>query len=92
MSKLSTLDSPEASRRRLLKGAVLLAGAALATGLTAKDVRAQQKASKESLKYQEKPSGDKQCSNCAQFVSPNACKVVEGTISPQGYCLAWQKK
>jgi hypothetical protein len=92
MCKSSRLGSPEASRRRLLQGVVVLAGASLAAGLTPRDARAQQKASKESLKYQDKPNGDQQCSNCAQFVSPNSCKVVEGTISPQGYCLAWQKK
>jgi hypothetical protein len=92
MSKLSRPEHPEASRRRLLQGVVLLAGASLTAGLSPKDARAQQKASKESLKYQDKPNGDKQCSNCAQFVAPNSCKVVEGAVSPQGYCLAWQKK
>ncbi len=92
MNESSRHGSPEVSRRRLLKGVVVLAGASLAASLTPKDARAQQKASKESMKYQDKPNGDMQCSNCAQFVAPNGCKVVEGTISPQGYCLAWQKK
>ena len=85
-------DSPEISRRCLLKGMVLLTGASLAAGLGTRDALAQQKVSKESMKYQDKPNGDKQCSNCAQFVPPGSCKVVEGAISPQGYCLAWAKK
>lgn len=46
----------------------------------------------EAMKYQDTPNGDKQCSNCLQFVPPGSCKVVEGTISPNGYCLAWVRK
>ena len=51
-----------------------------------------QKASKQAMHYQDKPSGDKKCSECLQFVAPSSCKVVEGTISPNGYCIAWVKK
>ena len=83
--------SPKISRRHLLKGVVLLAGASLTASLD-RHALAQQKASKESMKYQDAPNADKQCSNCAQFVAPNSCKIVEGTVSPQGYCIAWQKK
>ena len=85
-------DSPEVSRRRLLKAVVLWTGASLAAGLGASNALAQQKVPKESMKYQDRPNGEKQCSNCAQFVPPGGCKVVEGAISPQGYCLAWAKK
>ena len=52
------------------------------------------------LKYQDKPEGEKNCSNCMQFVpgssakSLGSCKVIPGDteISPQGYCVAWVKK
>ena len=44
------------------------------------------------MKYQDKPNGDMHCSNCMQFVPPASCKVVEGVISPNGYCIAWVKK
>jgi hypothetical protein len=27
-----------------------------------------------------------------QFIAPDSCKVVEGKISPNGYCIAWVKK
>jgi hypothetical protein len=53
---------------------------------------AQQKASKATMKYQDTPNGDKECSNCLQFVPPKGCKVVEGDVSPKGYCIAWVKK
>jgi hypothetical protein len=29
---------------------------------------------------------DKRCDKCVQFLPPNACKIIEGTISPQGWC------
>ena len=84
---------PKLSRRVVLKRAALLAGTVVtASVLPAKSALAQQKVSKEAMKYQEKPNGDKQCSNCLQFIPPGSCKVVEGTISPNGYCLAWVKK
>ena len=57
-----------------------------------KQASAQQKASKEVMKYQDKPNGDKRCSACVQFVAPSSCKVVGGVISPNGYCIAWVKK
>jgi hypothetical protein len=85
-------DSTHASRRQLLKGAMLLAGASLSTGLGVTDSFAQTKASKEAMKYQDKPSAEKQCSNCLQFVAPDSCKIVEGAVSPSGYCIAWVKK
>jgi hypothetical protein len=81
------------SRRSVLKRATLLAGTVMAASvLPGKQALAQQKVSKEAMKYQDTPNGDKQCSNCLQFVPPASCKVVEGTISPNGYCLAWVKK
>jgi hypothetical protein len=27
-----------------------------------------------------------------QFIAPDSCKVVEGKISPNGYCIAWARK
>jgi hypothetical protein len=53
-----------------------------------------------SLKYQNKPEGDKSCSGCLQFVPGKTakalgqCKAIAGDteISPQGYCIAWAKK
>ncbi len=84
---------PKMSRRVVLKRAALLAGTVVtASVLPGKSALAQQKVSKEAMKYQDTPNGDKQCSNCLQFVPPASCKVVEGTISPNGYCLAWVKK
>ncbi len=83
------------SRRTLLKGAAVAMGLALASTLTGKARAA--KSSKASMKYQDKPNGDQKCSNCKFFVpgkTPTAegtCQVVEGSISPQGWCTAYSK-
>src|SRR5207245_969604 len=86
-------NSTRFSRRLLLKRTALLAGAALtANVISNRPAYAQAKASKEAMKYQDKPNGDQRCSNCSQFVPPAGCSVVDGTINPNGYCIAWVKK
>ena len=71
------------SRRSLLRNAVG------ATGLLAAALNsalAQPKISKVAVNYQDHPDGDKRCDKCIQFQPPDACKVVDGSISPQGSC------
>lgn len=81
------------SRRSLLKTGALLAGSTLFAALApGKPAFAQQKASKAAMQYQDKPKGDQQCSNCMHFVPKNSCAIVDGNISPQGWCIAWVKK
>lgn len=36
--------------------------------------------------YIPQTSGPNSCSKCSHFMSPNACDLVEGTISPAGWC------
>lgn len=50
------------------------------------------KVSQASVQYQTSPKGEQQCSTCMNFIPPNACKRVEGQISPNGWCLLWTKK
>jgi hypothetical protein len=71
------------SRRSLLRGAAAAAGI---LGATSNLAKAQPKISKVAVNYQDHPDGDKRCDKCAQFQPPDACKMVEGTISPQGSC------
>jgi hypothetical protein len=48
------------------------------------------KMSKAKAEYQEKPSGDRECAKCIQYIAKsNTCKAVEGKISPQGWCILW---
>ena len=47
---------------------------------------------KKQFKYVDKP-GPKgaKCSGCRFFKKPNACTIVHGKISPNGWCIAWAK-
>lgn len=48
------------------------------------------KATQASVQYQAEPKGTQKCANCIHFVAEsNTCKVVEGTISPEGWCAIW---
>jgi hypothetical protein len=47
---------------------------------------AQQKIKQADAKYQDHPNGTQKCDGCIQFQAPNACKIVDGTISPDGWC------
>src|SRR5215471_2607096 len=44
------------------------------------------KISQKAVAYQDHPEGDKRCAKCIQFQPPDACKIVDGAISPNGYC------
>ena len=88
-------DKVNQSRRNMLKlggiAVVMVPVAAFA---------AKNEALRTAMKYKNTPEGEKQCSNCLQFVpgkTPNdlgGCKVFAGDteISPKGYCSAWAKK
>jgi hypothetical protein len=47
---------------------------------------------KKTAAYVTHPVGGKQCSKCVQFIAPSSCKLVKGTISPQGYCKFFSAK
>jgi hypothetical protein len=44
------------------------------------------KLSKEQAEYQDSPKGIQMCASCTLFEAPRSCKVVEGDISPDGWC------
>ncbi len=83
-------DNTNVNRRSLLKRAALLLGAAAIP--VSKHAVAAGKAPQAAVKYQDKPQGDQQCDNCIHFEAPSACKIVEGTVSPKGWCAVWAKK
>jgi hypothetical protein len=55
------------------------------------------KLAKGDVQYQDRPKDGKDCDDCIHFVggangTPSTCKVVDGPISPHGYCLAFTAK
>ena len=84
-------SSNKISRRSvLLQGAACGAGGAMVLAASANFAKANPMPQK-SVQYQDTPKGDRQCDGCSLFVAPNACKNVEGVISPKGWCFLWRK-
>lgn len=50
------------------------------------------KVSQASVQYQTQPKGEQKCSGCLYFIESNACALVEGQISPDGWCTLWAQK
>ena len=79
------------SRRDFLFVAAAGGGAVIASGLGASPANAA-KMSPKAMSYQAKPNGNQRCENCANFQPPTACKVVDGMISPSGWCILYRAK
>jgi len=83
----------------MIRAAGWVAAAAAAPALAlAGSAQAQTKLTKEAVKYQAKAKDGKDCDDCLQFVpgknakAMGTCKIVEGPISPNGWCIAFAQK
>jgi len=48
------------------------------------------KMSQEGALYQAEPLGDLKCQDCGNFIAESkTCKLVEGQVSEEGYCILW---
>lgn len=50
------------------------------------------KTSKDAANYIHYVEGDNRCENCVHFLQPNHCEIVEGQISPDGWCRFFEFK
>jgi hypothetical protein len=83
-----TTRSAGFGRRKLLSGVIV----GVAAGLTRAAVRsasAQDKMSKQEAQYQDSPKDIRMCATCTLYEPPKSCKVVEGDVSPDGWCKAF---
>jgi High potential iron-sulfur protein len=94
MDKAFKSRSAAPSRRSILRKAVLTTGTAMlgATLIADRTATAQTKVAQSVVGYQDMPHDGQRCDNCLQFQPPDACKVVEGKISPSGWCKIYAKK
>jgi hypothetical protein len=85
------------SRKEALRQLIVLpalAGLAVAGTSAIADA----KSSKSAMKYQTTPKGSQKCSGCQLYIpgksakANGTCKVVEGSISPNGWCVAYTAK
>ena len=71
-------------RRKLIGMALKGASAGLLLG--AAQGQASEKMTPQQAQYQGMPNGMFSCEVCTLFEAPNACKVVEGEVSKDGWC------
>lgn len=63
------------------------------TSTTSAAPAATSKVPQASVQYQTQPKGEFKCSECMNFIAEsNTCKLVDGQISPNGWCSLWTKK
>lgn len=79
------------SRRDFLFVAAAGGGAVIGASLAATPATAA-KMSPRAMSYKPSPNGNQSCANCANFQPPASCKLVDGSISPSGWCILYRPK
>lgn len=88
------------SRRRLFRQGAIIASAAALGGLMLKSTAEAQTGTvpKATAKYQDTPHGTQKCDGCLQYIpgksasASGQCKIVAGSISPDGWCMYFSPK
>ena len=83
--------------RRAILGAAAVAAAFSAAAVAGPAVADEPVAEKDKIKqadakYQEQPKGQQRCEICLQFQPPSTCKIVQGPVSPHGWCQFFAAK
>jgi len=84
---VTTRYDDTATRRQIMRAGLAAVGSVVA--ITA---RAQDKIAQAQVQYQPTPKDGNKCSTCVNFEAPAGCKIVAGTISPEGWCVAFAPK
>ncbi len=77
------------SRRSLLRAAMPFTVGVLGGVAFNGQSRAEAKLPQDQVSYQAAPKNEKRCKDCVNFEGNNSCRVVAGTISPDGWCRLW---
>lgn len=84
------IEGTDLSRRQVLRNAAIAAGGVAV--LCATGLPAEAKMTLQASGYQASPKGDQNCAGCSLFKSPSSCILVDGNISPNGWCRFYRKK
>jgi hypothetical protein len=77
---------------RISRRSALIAGATSFVAMIPNRASAGVKVSQSAVQYQASPKDGRDCDDCSNFVSPSGCKLVDGDVSPKGWCRLWVKK
>ncbi|WP_428491274.1 high-potential iron-sulfur protein [Rhodopila sp.] len=78
----------KATRRQMMRAGLAVVGGIVAVS----SASAEDKIAQAQVQYQQTPKDGNKCSTCVNFQPPNACKIVAGTINPNGWCIAYAPK
>jgi hypothetical protein len=76
------------SRRNVMRS--LAGGVSAGLLLRIAPAKAAEKMTRAQAQYQDTPNGIYSCGLCTLFERPNACKVVEGEVSKDGWCKVFE--
>lgn len=80
------------SRRDFLNIAAIGGTVIVAAGMADPAFAAPKKFSQQQAHYQPIPKSGQRCQSCALWQAPTACQVVDGQVSPAGWCILYQAK
>ena len=87
-----TESNHDASKRSLLRFLGYSVAAVPVLAMTPEIAWSGPKTSKSAAKYQDHPHDGQHCSKCTYFQPPHSCKLVKGTIDPNGWCTLFTAK
>jgi hypothetical protein len=79
-------NNTKISRRDILGKLVAVSGAIGALVKLPARAQASPSVDQDTAHYVSHPVFGNECSWCTQFVAPDSCQIVKGTISPHGHC------
>ncbi len=83
----------DSDKRASLRSMLQIGLGVIATGAIVSEAKAQDdKIAQNLVQYQTTPKDGAHCEACVNWVAPNACKIVAGTIAPTGWCVAFAPK
>jgi hypothetical protein len=100
--EVSVTKETNISRRDVLRGA-LVAGCSMfvpmaifsssASGAEPAAASGPKKQTQTAVGYTNHPKGGQKCHICANYIAESkTCKLVEGSINPEGWCILWAAK
>jgi hypothetical protein len=92
MAENSSTNLGRISRRDFLFTAGMAGGAAAVVALSMSPAHASNKMSQKAMSYRTSPNGNQRCDNCGNFQAPSSCKLVDGVIAPNGWCVLYRPK
>ena len=93
---MDILDETTTRRVGLIRGTRFVIGIAAAASIGWSATANAAKADKRDFSYQDRPKDGKSCATCRLFTAAPSgkgnCAIVDGDVSPNGWCLAYSPK